>query len=638
MFIKCRVRQFLGVVVGAVVFTVAAAAQLPQGLYVNSAPTGLQPLGIDVLYSTLPNGASAGYADAFVANSGENSVSTLIIGRSTITNTGKITGIPSPYDVAACPAVRGQVNLPQQYVLVTSPSDNSVQLLQFPNEGIGTMRTLKVGPQPHSIACFVDFPTNKLVGVVSNVGDNTLVVFDVASLTVMATIPNVPASRGFHGIQAFSDAVSQRGTALVAGTDANVVTLVDLANSRVLIQIPVARPTAIVGLSSAGGTSVVASAGDNEILVFSSAYILTSTYKNLPNPQDVADSAFGLFATGGSQDSLSYWEEGKFGTMPTIIAGFPNAAALAASTFSIAPTLTGQPVSSRDPGGTFRSVLVTSTSSNSVFMITNVPPPPPPPLPSEFSISNAASFANSQISPGSLASINGATGVSQSFPTSPSVPPPTTLGGVTLTIGGSLTLDSPINKWTYSSTGAIQAPLLFVGPNQINLQIPPGITPGTAIPAQLTRPGGSTSLTTLNITATAPGIFTVLQNGQGQGAVQNIDFSQNGDPQSILGAKPAALGSQIEIYATGAGDTNPPLLPGQSADPSGSPLVLTNVQPTVTIGGQPAQVLFSGMAPGFVGLCQINVLIPQSVTPGNAVPLVVNAGGVASNTVTIAVQ
>jgi uncharacterized protein (TIGR03437 family) len=76
----------------------------------------------------------------------------------------------------------------------------------------------------------------------------------------------------------------------------------------------------------------------------------------------------------------------------------------------------------------------------------------------------------------------------------------------------------------------------------------------------------------------------------------------------------------------------------RGAAASGNPLVLTRAQPTVTIGGQAARVLFSGMAPGWVGLWQINAEIPQSTTPGPAVPLVVSAGGVTSNTVTIAVE
>jgi uncharacterized protein (TIGR03437 family) len=65
---------------------------------------------------------------------------------------------------------------------------------------------------------------------------------------------------------------------------------------------------------------------------------------------------------------------------------------------------------------------------------------------------------------------------------------------------------------------------------------------------------------------------------------------------------------------------------------------MSQVQPTVTIGGKNAKAQFSGMAPGFVGLWQINAEVPADVTPGGAVPLVITAAGAQSNTVTIAVQ
>ena len=94
----------------------------------------------------------------------------------------------------------------------------------------------------------------------------------------------------------------------------------------------------------------------------------------------------------------------------------------------------------------------------------------------------------------------------------------------------------------------------------------------------------------------------------------------------------------IQIYATGAGETDPPLLPGEAAPASGNPLFLTRAQPTVAIGGQTARVLFSGMAPGWVDLWQINAEIPMTTTPGSAVPLSITADGVSSNTVTIAVE
>jgi len=60
--------------------------------------------------------------------------------------------------------------------------------------------------------------------------------------------------------------------------------------------------------------------------------------------------------------------------------------------------------------------------------------------------------------------------------------------------------------------------------------------------------------------------------------------------------------------------------------------------PTVTIGGLSATPTFSGLAPGFVGLYQINVAVPDGVTPGSAVSLTVTIGGVTSNSVTLAVQ
>jgi uncharacterized protein (TIGR03437 family) len=214
---------------------------------------------------------------------------------------------------------------------------------------------------------------------------------------------------------------------------------------------------------------------------------------------------------------------------------------------------------------------------------------------------------------------------------------PKTLGGVILRVGGSLAFDAA-SGWKYSPVGSIEAPLIFVGPSQVNFQIPSGISLGEAVPVQMQRPDGSTLLSTLRVIATAPGIFTVLMTGQGQGAVLNQDSTQNGNPQSILGAKPAARGSAIQIFATGAGETAPTLPPGEVAPASGEPLVLTRVQPTVSIGGMQATVLFSGMAPGYAGLWQINAEIPASVVPGPAVPLAVTAGGFGSNTVTIAVE
>ena len=605
----------------------AAAAQSPlpvlPGFVGESIPTGLRPMGVDVTHAEFLG--SGGREFAVVANSGENSVSILVLSRTTFTASGrleavvtvapggKIEGIPSPYAVAACPS--------QRLVLVTSPSDNSVRILEFSNQDsvgriVGTVQT---GPQPYSVAC-----SDGNLGVVSNVGDNTLTIFSRTG--VLATIPGVPGSRGFHGIAIFPNG---RGgnIAWVAGTDANLVTLVDLTSFSILTQIPVSRPTAF--FRDGAGNKFVASAGDNVIRFYGDNLQSVPTYQDVPNPQDaISVASGGVFAIVGGQDSL--WVSG--GSTGSITAGISGAASLAWRSFgSYTRDVPGRVGPDLVP---VYVVLVTITGTNSVLVYQ-----PQPSTPSQFRIANAASFGTSVFAPGSLASAIVTTGVSQPINASFfSAPLPKTLAGVTLKIGGTLNFNSITGNWDYSPTGSVDAPLHFVGPNQINFQVPPGIAPGGSVPAQVTKPDGSTLLTTLNISATAPGIFSLLQNGQGQGAVLNDDFSQNGLPQLIVGAKPARRGSVIQIFATGAGETDPPLLPGEPAPASGNPLFLTRVQPTVTMGGIAARVLFSGMAPGYAGLWQINAEVPASVVPGSAVSLVVSAGGVSSNTVSIAVE
>ncbi len=105
-----------------------------------------------------------------------------------------------------------------------------------------------------------------------------------------------------------------------------------------------------------------------------------------------------------------------------------------------------------------------------------------------------------------------------------------------------------------------------------------------------------------------------------------------------LNARPAHRDGKeyITIYCTGLGDvTN---RPASGAAALVSPLSWTVSIPSVTIGGQPANVTFWGLAPGFVGLYQVNALVPDNAPVGDAVPLVVTQGNIASNTVTIAIQ
>jgi uncharacterized protein (TIGR03437 family) len=129
----------------------------------------------------------------------------------------------------------------------------------------------------------------------------------------------------------------------------------------------------------------------------------------------------------------------------------------------------------------------------------------------------------------------------------------------------------------------------------------------------------------------APAIFAINSQGVGQGAI--LDSSYN----LVDSSHPATAGTTIVlIYCTGLGAvTNQPAT--GSPGPSG-PIAWTITPPTVSIGGLQASVLFSGLAPGFVGLYQVNALVPAGVTANSTVPVVISMDGVNSNTVTIAVR
>ncbi|HMD49157.1 MAG TPA: hypothetical protein VKG79_08665, partial [Bryobacteraceae bacterium] len=130
------------------------------------------------------------------------------------------------------------------------------------------------------------------------------------------------------------------------------------------------------------------------------------------------------------------------------------------------------------------------------------------------------------------------------------------------------------------------------------------------------------------VSATAPGIFS---EPGGRAAALNIDNSLN------TAGNPAKAGSTIEAYLTGSGPVNLAMSDGLAA--GSSPLAQAMSQSSATIGPLPAQVSFTGLAPGFVGLTQMNIIVPTGLAPGDY-PLTVTIGGQTSNAgiVSIAAQ
>ena len=132
--------------------------------------------------------------------------------------------------------------------------------------------------------------------------------------------------------------------------------------------------------------------------------------------------------------------------------------------------------------------------------------------------------------------------------------------------------------------------------------------------------------------AVSPGVFTLNQQGTGPGAILHAD-----DFQPVNDSAPAQPGEFLLIFCTGFGPVQPEVQSGQIA-PTAEPLARTVSLPMVNIAGIAADVTFSGLAPGFVGLYQVNVQVPENAPTGDAVDVVLTIGGVTFNTVTIAVE
>jgi uncharacterized protein (TIGR03437 family) len=216
-------------------------------------------------------------------------------------------------------------------------------------------------------------------------------------------------------------------------------------------------------------------------------------------------------------------------------------------------------------------------------------------------VSNAASGQASVAAPGSLIAIKG-TALAQAMASATGFPLPSSLGGASVTIGG------------------IPAPLLYVSPGQINAQVPYETPAGTSN-VSVANAGAST----ITIQNVAPGLFLL---GSGRAAVVNDTGAVNSSTQ------PASAGSYIAAYMTGLGAVTNAVATGQPA-PS-APLSQTTAGVSATIGGETAQVVFAGLAPGYAGVYQVNILVPQ-LAPGDY-PLVISAGGVASNSGTVSVH
>jgi uncharacterized protein (TIGR03437 family) len=157
---------------------------------------------------------------------------------------------------------------------------------------------------------------------------------------------------------------------------------------------------------------------------------------------------------------------------------------------------------------------------------------------------------------------------------------------------------------------------LYTSDRQINFLVPRTASLGEA-ELVVTSAAASTAPVKVNVQAYAPGIF--FDAATGAGAILIAGTGR---------FLPAASDDGIEIYCTGLGLVRPSSIPG---------LEETVATPRLLIGGVEAAVLFSGLAPGFPGLYQVNARVPRGLAAPDQ-PLRLSIGGVDGNEVRLRVR
>jgi uncharacterized protein (TIGR03437 family) len=229
--------------------------------------------------------------------------------------------------------------------------------------------------------------------------------------------------------------------------------------------------------------------------------------------------------------------------------------------------------------------------------------------------------------------------------------PGTTSEGVSVTFNG---IAAPI--FALAATG-----------DQINLIVPAQLPTTGNVQVQLITATGTSPNLSLSMDAAVPGIFLIPDPGNPAATIAAAQFANtvwdvlpnavataygfalnctvsDANPLSACG-QPAAPGDYLVLYVSGLGAATPkgdpngtPLATGVVAPANGSTLYETIATPIVKIGGVPAKVLFSGIAPGTAGEYQVDFQVPTGVPEGDAVPVTVAMPGSSTGTATLSIH
>ena len=237
---------------------------------------------------------------------------------------------------------------------------------------------------------------------------------------------------------------------------------------------------------------------------------------------------------------------------------------------------------------------------------------------SEGGVVNAASFRLGEgIAPGMLATVFGAA-LATVGGAAERVPLPTDVDG------------------TIEFEGVLLAPQIFANRTQRNFQVPWELAGRASAMVRISTGGQTSPPFDIPIAPANPGIFVLNDAGYGAVVILGVDGGIAAPLGEFGGSRPIRGADFFSIFVTGLGAVSTAQVTGAPPEPG---TLVRLVEPvTVTLGGVVLNATFAGLAPGFVGLYQVNVEALAGLPSGAAVALIVRVAGFESNTVFVAVE
>ncbi len=300
----------------------------------------------------------------------------------------------------------------------------------------------------------------------------------------------------------------------------------------------------------------------------------------------------------------------------------PTGAPVTGASVQVAFSSGDSPVTLTDSGGGLYAGVWTPLQAGPVSLIftaanapagvvtgvVSVPAGKQPAVPKNGAVGGASFTIGAPLAVGSIATLFGQNLASQTA-TAASLPLSASLGGSSVTLNG------------------IAAPLFYVSSTQINFFVPYELAGQTTATIAVSTSGGIVELAGVPIVPQSPGIFEL--DAAGDAAAVHLNGTV------VSATAPASSGEVLELFATGLGPVSN--VPSDGTAPPSGTLATDQIAPTVTIGGVNAPVSFAGLAPGFVGLYQINVTVPSGLPAGPAT-VTISVGPLSGNSAVIQVH